>query len=126
MHHHQYLIHRPALWVDIPIAGLMLRNRVASGTGGVLVALSLGAVLHVALDSIAGRINWGWPLWDLNVTVVTVQATHSHWILSFLFHWTVLVELLICATAAVVWTRHRHRKTDHSIDIPTLADQKLP
>lgn len=58
MHHHEHLTHRPALWIGILIAGLMLRSRVASGTGGVLVALSLGAVLHVALDSIAGRINW--------------------------------------------------------------------
>lgn len=60
VHHHDYLTHRPALWIGLLIAGLMLRSRMASGASGVPVALSLGAVLHVALDSIAGRINWGW------------------------------------------------------------------
>ncbi|WP_377193153.1 metal-dependent hydrolase [Ruegeria meonggei] len=105
-HHHAYLTHRPILWVGIVLAGLMLRLRMPRA-GIVLIFFGAGGVVHMALDSIVGEIAWGWPLLDASHPLVTVQATHSHWILSFLNHWTFAVEIAITVLALIVWRRRR-------------------
>lgn len=40
--------------------------------------------------------------------LTTGSASHSHWMLSFMVHWSFLVELLICATAPVLYLRKRN------------------
>ncbi len=95
VHHHSYLTHRPALWFMVLVGALMVRSKAFIGVG-------LGALLHVSLDTIAGSIVWGWPIWPEPVTLVHVPPTHDHWVQSFLAHWTFRVELAILATAAFV------------------------
>ncbi len=101
VHHHHLITHRPALWGCIGAAGLVLR-------WPWLVALALGAIVHCALDTIAGDIMWLWPFSREGFQAVVVPATHDHWIKSFLAHWTFKVEILICLVAATVfWKRNR-------------------
>lgn len=102
-HHHGYLTHRPFLWVAVLLGGLVLRR-------WAVFAFGLGALLHMLLDSIAGRINWGWPFFDAPMTLVIVPATQSHWLLSFIFHWTFAVELIVLALAVALFLRDRRRK----------------
>lgn len=93
-HHHSFLTHRPALWLGVLLLGMCLR------LPGV-ATLGCGALLHVALDSVAGQIAWLWPLSDVAVPLVDVPARYDLWMLNFLLHWTALVEAMICACAAV-------------------------
>ena len=108
-HHHDYLTHRPILWAGMLLAGLALRRW---RPGAVLAGLGLGGLIHMALDSIAGKIAWAWPLSDFARPLVAVPATRSHWILSFLIHWTFLVEIAVCLAAAAMflWLRQRNRR----------------
>ncbi len=109
IHHHTYLTHRPLIWAAVLSIGLFVSRKHPSGV--ILSALALGGMLHMVLDSLTGAIDWGWPLFEFAAPLVVVSATHSHWILSFLFHWTLSIELVICAVACFVWSTTRIQKT---------------
>ena len=97
-HHHDYLTHRPVLWAALGAAGLLIRTPL-------LWAIAAGALIHLALDSIAGQIAWAWPISDASLTLVHVPATQSHWVLSFLLHWTFGIELLVTIFAGILALR---------------------
>ncbi len=96
--HHVLLPHRPILWTALLCCGLKWHW---------LAALGLGGLLHLTLDSVAGQIAWGWPMSDRVNPLVIVPATRDWWVMSFLTHWTFLIELAICLFAAGVWVCHR-------------------
>ena len=100
VHHHTYLTHRPALWLLIAAVGLLLKQYWAVGIG-------LGGVLHVALDSIVGSIAWAWPVSDVSWPLVIVPATQDHWVMSFLFHWTFFLEIVLFCAAILVFLKRR-------------------
>lgn len=52
-HHHEYITHRPLIWVSLLALGLILSRRMP---GKILVGLGLGGVIHMLLDSITGKI----------------------------------------------------------------------
>jgi hypothetical protein len=52
---------------------------------------------------------WLAPLNTELVELVTVQPTHSHWILSFLLHWTFLFEVLIWIFALYLYLKGKKR-----------------
>lgn len=108
-HHHAYLTHRPVLWMQLWLLGMLLR-RFAPRLGIIMAMLATGALIHMLLDSIAGAIHWGWPVAGAPITLVEVQPTHDHWIKSFLSHWTFKVEIAICLLAALVWWRSRAQR----------------
>ncbi|WP_170328348.1 metal-dependent hydrolase [Ruegeria arenilitoris] len=101
-HHHAYLTHRPVLWAGIMLAGLIAGLRWPQA-GRVVAFFGAGGLVHMALDSIVGEITWLWPLSNFSHPLVTVEATHSHWILSFLNHWTFVVEIGITVLAAILF-----------------------
>lgn len=103
IHHHDYITHRPLFWAIVLALGLVMRQGLVIGTG-------IGGFFHLCLDSIAGKVTWGWPVFDTPTTLVIVPATQSHWILSFLLHWTFAVELAVTAFAAWLFMRTRRRK----------------
>ncbi len=106
-HHHDYLTHRPAIWAALGALGLLGARWAA---GSLALALSLGALFHLMLDSIAGKIAWAWPFSDKAVPLVVVPAAYDNWILSFLLHWTFAVELAITAAAIIVLLTSRKNK----------------
>ncbi|MBB3992621.1 hypothetical protein GGR95_000240 [Sulfitobacter undariae] len=67
----------------------------------------MGALLHMVLDTFLGKINWTWPWGEFGGPLTVVPASQSHWILSFLLHWTFLTEIVICAAALWLYLRRR-------------------
>lgn len=103
IHHHYYWVHIPVFWLVVAAVTLpLLAWRGWLSTGLVFFA---SVFLHLLLDTIAGGILWAAPFNDQLYTLVTVPATHGHWVASFLLHWTFLLELLIWAWAAWLWIR---------------------
>ena len=105
-HHHRYWVHAPMFWamiciVAVPILAYVSRKALSLG-----LLFVTGVFLHIFLDSIAGGIMWLWP-WDGTLyQMFTVQPTHSHFILSFMAHWTFLLEIAIWMAAVfLVWRR---------------------
>ncbi len=102
--HHHFITHRPATWFCLLALASFWNARW-------LQTLSIGALLHMSLDSVAGQINWAWPFGDVTLGLVEVLAEPGWWALAFLRHWTFGLELVICATAlTVVWRAHNDRK----------------
>jgi inner membrane protein len=96
IHHHKYWVHAPGFWLIL--GGLTLPF--LRGTPRRAALMFLAAVMvHLILDSIGGGIMWLWPLSDHLYSLVTVQPTHGHWVLSFMAHWTFWLELGVIAMA---------------------------
>ncbi|MFS4439118.1 metal-dependent hydrolase [Paracoccaceae bacterium GXU_MW_L88] len=95
VHHHEYLTHRPVLWLLVGMIGLLFKRHL-------LIGLGIGGLLHMVLDSIAGAIAWRWPLSEATTTLVTIPATHDNWVMSFLFHWTFLSEIALLLIALLI------------------------
>jgi inner membrane protein len=64
-------------------------------------------LLHLCLDTIGGGIMWAAPFNDHLYTLVTVPPTQSHWIASFILHWTFLLELIIWSVGIVMWRKRQ-------------------
>ncbi|KIC50455.1 hypothetical protein [Tateyamaria sp. ANG-S1] len=100
VHHHTYLTHDPTLWAAILFFGLVLTSRL-------LIGVALGALLHMVLDTIAGPVSWGWGDFSFSGPLVIVPPTQDHWVMSFVLHWIMLIELALWGIAGVVFVMRR-------------------
>ncbi|WP_299724311.1 metal-dependent hydrolase [uncultured Tateyamaria sp.] len=105
VHHHNYLTHDPTLWFGVLFLGFVLTSRA-------LIGLGIGAVLHMVLDTVVGAVSWGYGKLSVSGPLVTVPATQDHWVLSFILHWTFLIELVICGVAVAVFMKRRKAAPD--------------
>ena len=105
IHHHRYWVHVPAFWLAVAAVSLPLLHRVGLGVTGLAALAAL--FLHMFLDTIGGGILWYAPFSDELVTLITVPATQGHWIISFILHWTFLLELAIWGLAIFLWLRRK-------------------
>lgn len=103
-HHHRYWVHIPGFW--LLVAAVFLSVTRALRPAFVLPACAFFAAIgvHMVLDSVGGGIMWLWPFDQRLFSLVEVPASQSHWVLSFLLHWTVLAELMLIGTALYLWT----------------------
>ena len=107
-HHHRYPSHWPLLWLCLlAVALLWTRCRRRAPGGWLLLAFSLGGMLHVLLDTLAGDIWWLAPFVDQRYSLVTVTARYKPWWLNFVIHWVFLVELAIWGWALWRWRTRR-------------------
>jgi hypothetical protein len=106
IHHHRYWVHVPAFWIVTAAVALPLAWRF--GRLGAALVFFAAILMHLLLDTISGGILWGAPFSDHLFALVTVPADYSHWIISFVLHWTFAAELVVWAVALILWlTRHR-------------------
>ncbi|WP_009964697.1 metal-dependent hydrolase [Verrucomicrobium spinosum] len=108
--HHDYWTHLPVFWLAAwgvsLILALILRSRALA-----LAATSFvgGVFLHLLLDTPFAGIRWLYPLSDQSFFLVTVPATRSWWVWSFVVHWTFLFEIVICIAALLLLLMRRRR-----------------
>lgn len=107
IHHHRYWVHIPLFWALVAIVilpGLAVWARRYLAVGLVFFA---AIFLHLLLDSIGGGIMWAAPFNDRLYALVTVPATQAHWVLSFVLHWTFLLEIAVLVIAVLLWRKRR-------------------
>ncbi|MEM9582111.1 MAG: metal-dependent hydrolase [Pseudomonadota bacterium] len=95
IHHHRYWVHAPGFWLAVSLLVAPVLWQVGGRIRFAGFAFLGAWFLHLCLDSIAGSIMWLWPFSDQFYQLTTVQPTHSHYLLSFLAHWSFTVEILI-------------------------------
>lgn len=105
IHHHRYWVHVPAFWLVVSAIVLPVLWRTTYKT--VALWFLAGVLLHLLLDSIGGGIMWLAPFNDHLFELMTVPASQSHWILSFILHWTFVLEMLIWGTAIYLYIKAR-------------------
>ena len=108
VHHHSYPTHWPLVWLAATALGLLVAAVARRADAARLVAVvGAAALLHLALDTIAGAVRWLAPFSDRATTLVEVPATHASWVLSMATHWTFAVEIALVVVALGVWTARR-------------------
>jgi len=98
-HHHSYITHWPPFWAATGLLSLLFVGWRARSYLAATSAFFAGAMLHMVLDTLASPILWLMPFDRQAFELVTVPASYSNWILSFVLHWTFALELLICGWA---------------------------
>jgi len=73
-------------------------------------------LLHLVLDTFTERIFWLYPLSNHSFQLIEIPAMYSHWILSFVLHWSFVMELAIITLALILFFRTRKRKLEIKID----------
>ncbi len=109
VHHHAYVTHWPLFWLVAAVLVLPLLKWLRPDwlvTGFVFVA---AAILHMVMDTIAAPLLWLAPFSFHEFELVRVPATHASWIVSFLLHWTFLLEISICLSALALFLMRRRR-----------------
>lgn len=102
IHHHRYWVHAPGFWAALAAATLPALRAWRPRWLRPALAFFAAILVHLVLDSLAGSIMWLWPFDGTLYALVEVPATRSHWVLSFLTHWTMLAELAIWVAAAAL------------------------
>ena len=98
IHHHRYWVHVPFFWACVAAVLLPLAWRTAFRQAAVL---GLSAIfLHLLLDTIAGGIMWLYPLDATLFQFAVVPPAYDHFMISFLLHWTFLMEIVVWLAAA--------------------------
>ena len=109
-HHHHYWTHLPIFWLAALAVSALARLLTVGRRFGLVVASFIGGIfLHLILDTPFAGICWLYPLSDRQFSLITVPATRSWWVWSFVFHWSFLFEIAICVAAAVLCFQRRIR-----------------
>jgi hypothetical protein len=109
-HHHRYWVHVPAFWAGVAVIVLPLIGFFARHWLKAALVFFAAIFLHLVLDSIGGGVMWRAPLDDKLLSLTVVPATQNHWILSFLLHWTFLLELTVWGLALTLWLQRARVK----------------
>jgi len=109
-HHHRYWVHAPAFALVVSLALIAAVRLLAPQMLHVSIAFATGWGLHILLDAPVGSLMWLWPFDDTLYAPFTVPATQTHWILSFVFHWSFVFELMIWFIASVLFLKQRGKQ----------------
>lgn len=108
--HHDYFSHYPLTWAALLFTSALCWCRLRHRTFFWLAVFAGAAFVHVLLDSVVGGIAWLAPWSQQHYSLWQVSARYQPWWLNFILHPSFLLELLLCATAAVVaWRQCRER-----------------
>ncbi|GHC45751.1 metal-dependent hydrolase [Neogemmobacter tilapiae] len=105
VHHHRYPVHIPGFWALVALIALPLIRLMRPALFAPACAFLAAIAVHLVLDSVGGGILWLWPFNDQLYSLIKVPATQSHWVLSFIFHWSFLAEIAIVGSAVWVWLK---------------------
>lgn len=103
IHHHRYWVHIPLFWAVVAAVTLAVLRK--SRWFSTAIVFFCAVFLHLLLDTLSGGIMWAVPFGFDLISFVTVPAHQPHWVLSFLLHWTFLLELVIWAIAIGLFYR---------------------
>jgi Na+/citrate or Na+/malate symporter len=112
--HHRYWVHIPIFWAAIAVLGFLFLSlsKVHKSYHLTFSVFLFSIFVHLCLDSIVGGIMWLYPLNDtLYKFVVVPRIEGYHWLASFIFHWTFLLELMIWFVASLLFILNfKHKK----------------
>ncbi len=98
-HHHKLFPHIPLFWLCILLPTIIYAE--AKKSQLLLLASSLfllNIFIHLLMDTVAGHIWWLYPFIDHSYVFIKIPNIYQHWILNFIFHWTFIIELMLCIT----------------------------
>ena len=103
VNHHKYFSHYPVVWVSVIALSFFVMKATRNSHGIYPAIFSISGFFHLILDSIVGDIWWLAPFVDQPFALATVPARYHPWWLSFIFHWSFGLEILVFLWALWVW-----------------------
>ncbi len=124
--HHIYPPHVPIVWL-ISWAVLALALWRAPRRWQIAWTMfCVGGLLHLILDTVAGKIWWLWPWVTTPYVLIEVPRRFASPWLNFLTHPSILIELAITVSALRLWLlRHKATFTKRKRK-PHWASQQMP
>lgn len=107
VHHHKYFVHWFSVWIPIFLIAYTFW-KISKHRSKLALAITLfsgAALLHICLDTFVGDVWLFAPFIDQAYVFFEVTARYQPWWLNFIFHWSFLVELVICAYALMLYIR---------------------
>lgn len=106
-HHRHYWTHIPMFWLIVfamTLSALSLfESLVSLPSSHKYMTLFFGGILgHLLVDTFTGPVLWLYPLTTTPFELIEVPATRSHWVLSYILHWSFAAEIALWLGAA--WT----------------------
>lgn len=99
-HHHRYWVHAPGFWLMVLAVLTPVAWRLPAAYKRAVFWFMAAWFMHMCLDTIVGDIMWLWPFSEQMFRLATVPATQSHFVLSFMVHWSFALEIAVWALAA--------------------------
>jgi inner membrane protein len=98
--HHSYVTHLPFDWLLVTIAAALAAASCAR-VRRLAVVFLVNVWLHLALDSVVGRIEWLYPWSERGYALFDVPARFGRQfhVLNYVLHWTFLFEIALVAAA---------------------------
>jgi inner membrane protein len=94
--HHLYFTHLPFVLLICLLLVIPFKNsKVFKTIKNYYYLFLINWVVHLVLDTFTGGIAWLYPLSNKVLTLFVVPAVYSHWIISFILHWTFIIEIII-------------------------------
>ena len=98
--HHTYWTHVPAFWLTLAVCVSLISVAVRRSSAlPYIAAATLGVLVHLVLDTVAGGIYWLYPFSPAEFRWVHVPSVHGWWVANFLLHWSFALELLVLVAA---------------------------
>jgi inner membrane protein len=97
--HHGYWTHIPLFWTLIFAAPLALLWAFRRRLWLLTAAIYTNLLLHMALDTVVGKIRWLYPFSREDFYVFEVPARYGWAYANFILHWTFLLEIGVVAWA---------------------------
>lgn len=107
IHHHRNWVHAPGFWAIAALASTPLLWQLSPPLKQAGLWFFAAWFVHVCLDSIVGSVMWLWPFSDRFFQLAVVQPTHSHFVLSFMAHWSFLLEVGVWLAALALLLQRR-------------------
>ncbi|WP_269929835.1 metal-dependent hydrolase [Aminobacter sp. HY435] len=101
VHHSTYPTHWPLFWAVVAIVAMPLVAATARRWSAASAVFFLAVFSHMVLDSVTAPMFWLMPFDGRAVELVPIPPAHSHWVLSFVLHWSFALEIGVCAVA--IW-----------------------
>lgn len=107
VHHHQYFLHWFSVWIPLFLLAFAAWKIFKQHTKFAFIAMlfSGAALLHICLDTFVGDVWLFAPFINRSYVFFEVTARYQPWWLNFIFHWSFLVELVICSYALILYIR---------------------
>ena len=109
--HHTYFTHLPIIalsgfFIMFPLIHLQRLKRFSSYYW--IFYINWG--LHMICDTLTGGILWLYPFSNRLFTIISIPPISRSWIVSFVFHWSFIIELMIVVWAAVIFIKNLKQK----------------
>ncbi|AOA58093.1 metal-dependent hydrolase [Acinetobacter larvae] len=109
VHHHKYFLHWFSLWLIIFFISYLYYkfSKHFAKYAYIVLLFSSAALLHICLDTFVGDVWLFAPFIDKSYVFFEVTPRYQPWWLNFIFHWSFLVELMICSMAIFLYFKNK-------------------